>query len=222
MNASKITTIIFDADDTLWLDSIYFRKLEAFLTSVSVKNGKVKDEIQTCFSQCLNKVKKGENGFAEAIRKTAQSLRLPNGTLKDLEMEIQVFLQHDIEPTEEIEATLSGLHSFKKIMLTKGIFNEQINKINSSGMLKFFDQVIVVEKKEASKFKAILDLYDLTAVECIMIGNSIKHDIIPAVQNNMHAVWYNHDHNSYGTNETLPEGVIEINHWRELYRIISD
>ncbi len=212
----KIKNILFDADDTLWYDSKYFKVLENTLIKYGNNSGLEIDEIMHTLKENLKKEKKGEKGFANAILKTAITLNFKNVEIKLLRKEVKQFLNHPIELTKGITNFLQTSNHITKVVLTKGIYNEQIKKLEKSGLLPFFDNVIVVAKKNENILKSILIILDINPNETLSIGNSIIHDIGPAIKNKIKSVWFNHNYNYNGRNSKLPKEALEINNWNEL------
>lgn len=217
----NIKTIFFDADDTLWHDSIYFRRLQDFLLNGGIRGTVTKEKFAEEILRQTNLVGSGENSYSIAVRNAAIKLGCSSHFVALLDIEIKAFLSHPIELFDHVEETLKNLAGKQKILLTKGIYREQIRKLITSNCLDYFDNVIVLEKKNAKNLKSLLELFNLRSNECLLVGNSIKHDIIPAVANNIHCIWFNHENNFYGVNEILPNEIPEVKNWKEICEIIS-
>jgi putative hydrolase of the HAD superfamily len=215
LRTSNIKNILFDADDTLWHDSKYFRALEERLLNLGIELNISLLNIKNCLTENLRNFETGEAGFANAVLKTATDLNYPQTIIISLKKVAKEFLEHPIELTEGIDVLLQSLN-YRKVIITKGKFSEQLRKIQNSGLLQFFENVIVLNRKDAAKLRAVLSVLDFKADETLMIGNSIAHDIVPAVANNISAIWYNHDSNYHGRNFELPEKVQEVKFWRDL------
>jgi putative hydrolase of the HAD superfamily len=210
----NIENIIFDADDTLWHDAKYFASLKGALNHYGLNHGISISRIKNHLQHILKNEKRGEQGFANAILQTATELAYKKSDLELLEADIDAFLRHPVELMNGIRSFLTNIKC-QKIILTKGVFSEQMKKVNDSGIGIFFDNVIVVNKKNTEKLKVVLSLLDFDIAKSLMIGNSITHDIEPAIENCMSAIWFNHTSNLHGRNSAVPK-VLEINNWSEV------
>jgi FMN phosphatase YigB (HAD superfamily) len=120
-----------------------------------------------------------------------------------------------------VKDAMSLLASRNLILYTKGHPQEQMNKLRRSGLLSKFKEIIVVKKKTVETLRRELNERQLAIKKTIMIGNSIKHDIIPAVANQLVAIWFNHSQNERGNNANLPEDVIEVKEWTTIVQAVK-
>ena len=74
------------------------------------------------------------------------------------------------------------------MLITKGDPAEQLRKIEDSGLGVFFRWVEVVADKSPSVYRAILERYDIPAERFLMVGNSLRSDILPVLEIGGHAI----------------------------------
>jgi len=91
-------------------------------------------------------------------------------------------LSHPVEPLPHVQETLSALQGrFRLMVVTKGDLLDQQAKLARSGLDSFFSAVEVVSEKDEAVYRAILARQDITPGEFLMVGNSVKSDILPVV-----------------------------------------
>jgi putative hydrolase of the HAD superfamily len=110
--------------------------------------------------------------------------------------------------------------SIRKILYTKGILSEQMLKLNRSGLSFEFFKTHVASKKSAEELDAFLKTNNLCAAECLYIGNSVKHDIAPALEVGCSAIWLDHKNNEFGRNAALPQYAYIAQSWMHVERIL--
>jgi len=71
---------------------------------------------------------------------------------------------------------------YKLIVATKGDLLDQEKKLEKSGLLKYFDHVAVMSDKKEADYKKLIDRINVKASELLMIGNSLKSDVLPLVK----------------------------------------
>lgn len=214
------TTIFIDADDTLWLDNKYFEKLRFELMRICCSTGKNEKKVAQIFKDMLMQHGLGEKEYANAIKKTAKYIEINSENMKSLNFAINNFLCHDIEILPGVEDALALMSKYNRVLLTKGCEREQKEKLSRSELGQYFDNVIIVRRKDPSYFKKLIKQCELKATEIIAIGNSIRHDIIPATEAGTAAIWVNHSNNTHGRNDYLPPKVCEIDGWEPIVSVL--
>jgi putative hydrolase of the HAD superfamily len=215
--------VLVDADDTLWCDTQYFRTLESEFDRLAV-TGVVQSQpgALDALTVCLRDSVPGEAGFAACVRKVALSLGLPAIAMTELDLAITTFLDHPIDLLPMVRETLPLLANARRVLWTKGSTQEQIAKLQRSGLGAHFDDVRVVKKKDAPSLGAILDVLGATPNATLVIGNSVQHDVAPAIALGARAVWLDHAENLRGRNAELPIGrLVRVNGWEEIHVALS-
>ncbi|HMD70024.1 MAG TPA: HAD family hydrolase [Bryobacteraceae bacterium] len=195
-------SLIFDADDTLWENNIYFeRAFEEFveflahsaLTPVQVRG--VLDEIELANNRIHGY---GTLNFARNLRETYVHLAEREVREEDLRTVIgfaERILESPMEVIEGVPETLQYLASRHDLTLfTKGHADEQRLKIDRSGLGRFFGHTAIVKEKDAAAYRALVRERGLSPELTWMIGNSPKSDINPAIEAGLNAVFVPHAH----------------------------
>ena len=193
MNQLKI--IAFDADDTLWVNEPYFREtedkfcalLQDFAPAHTVARELLKTEIEN-----LKWYGYGVKGFMLSMVETA--MRISNGSagLEVIDKALQygkALLEKPIELLDGVEDVLKALYpNYRLVVATKGDLLDQERKLRKSGLLGYFHHIeIMSDKKEADYNKLIAHL-DTEPGQFLMIGNSLKSDVLPVLAVGGHAI----------------------------------
>lgn len=191
----KIKTIAFDADDTLWVNEPYFQEtehkfcalLEDYLPHHTVAQELFKTEIAN-----LPLYGYGVKGFMlcmiETISKVTENtagLELVNKTIA-LGQEL---LQKPIELLDGVEEVLAKLNgNYRLVMATKGDLLDQERKLIKSGLEHHFHHIEIMSEKKEKDYRKLLKHLDCRAENFLMVGNSIKSDVLPVLELGGHAV----------------------------------
>jgi len=191
----NIKVIAFDADDTLWVNEPYFQEterrfcelLEDFLPQHSISQELFKTEMQN-----LSLYGYGIKGFMLSMVETA--LRVSNKTLHvDIIEKAITFgkelLEKPIEMLDGVEDVLQSLTGkYKLVVATKGDLLDQERKLKRSGIEHYFHHVEIMSDKQEADYKKLIKHLDISPDQFLMIGNSIKSDILPVLAIGGHAV----------------------------------
>ncbi len=222
MSYSKIKTIAFDADDTLWVNETYFRETEekfCKLLSFYDTENKIDQELFKVIIRNLPLYGYGSKSFVLSMIESALELsdysihpRLIEKIL-DLGKEI---LQHPIHLLDGVPEVLSELNSkYKLIVATKGDLLEQEQKLHKSGLLQYFHHIEIMSEKRPQDYQKLIRHLDIRPEEFLMIGNSLKSDILPCLQIGAMAV-----HVPFHTTWIYEEISVHSD-WSEKYRTIN-
>jgi putative hydrolase of the HAD superfamily len=184
----NIKIIAFDADDTLWINEPYFQEtekkfcalLEDYLPHHALSQELFKTEIEN-----LPLYGYGIKGFILSMIETA--LRVSNKTvdLATIEKAIQYgkeLLARPVEILEGVEDTLASLSGkYKLVVATKGDLLDQERKLKKSGIHHYFHHTEVMSDKQEADYLSLLKHLDVQPSEFLMIGNSLKSDILPVL-----------------------------------------
>lgn len=190
---NQITTIAFDADDTLWENEPYFREAElefAQLFNHLPQNEVIKDLFDIEMKN-LKMYGYGIKGFMLCMVETAAKL----GNKVDSRLIQQLFdighrlLQKPIILLDGIEETLQHLHGkYRLVMATKGDLLDQERKLEKSGLAKYFHHIEVMSDKQPRHYQKLINHLDCKPENFLMVGNSRKSDIIPVLALNAFAI----------------------------------
>ena len=219
---TDVKLIAIDADDTIWYDSTYFRALQQAVVDLSWTYGKEEKVVISLLNSGLARNSAGEKGYALAILETANQIGITGQAQDQLRKEVNNFLNHPVKVLPFAHESLVLMSNYRRLLLTKGQRSEQEKKLNQSGLSELFEAVVIIEKKNPGEMKKVFDSIRASFQYAIVIGNDVKHDIIPAVQNGGRAIWLNHAENIFGRNDTLPSEACEVNGWEVIYNILID
>ena len=191
----KIKVIAFDADDTLWVNEPYFREteekfcalLEDYLPHHSVEKELFKTEMQN-----LSLYGYGVKGFMLSMVETAIRVSENNIPLSQIEKILQYgkdLLERPIELLDEIESVLHQLKPhYRLVVATKGDLLDQERKLKKSGLESYFHHIEIMSDKQVADYESLIHHLDIAPEEFLMIGNSIKSDILPVLALNGHGI----------------------------------
>lgn len=196
----NITTIAFDADDTLWENEPFFLAaenqfcalLEDFLPQHSIVQELYKTEIKN-----LPLYGYGIKGFVLSMIETAINITNNNMSTNIITKILDIghsMMQQPIQLIDGVSETLISLtHKYRLIVATKGDLIDQERKLISSGLGIFFHHIEIMSEKNIANYQKLLKHLDCQPENFLMIGNSIKSDIIPVLElggNAVHIPFY--------------------------------
>jgi putative hydrolase of the HAD superfamily len=190
-----IQVIAFDADDTLWVNEPYFRDTEerfcALLEDYHPRHTTLKELFKTEM-QNLALYGYGVKGFILSMIETA--MRVSNNKVN-----IEVFdkilqygkdqLEKPVELFEEMEEALAQLKKkYRLVVATKGDLLDQERKLKKSGIEHYFHHIEIMSDKQESDYQKLIKHLDIPPDEFMMIGNSLRSDVMPVLAIGGHAV----------------------------------
>lgn len=189
MMTEKLTTIGFDADDTLWQNERFFRLTQdrfADLLDDYADRDHLEERLLAAERRNIGHYGFGIKGFVLSMIETAIEVteeKVPASVIRELIAAGQDMLQHPIEllphAREAVEA-VAGSH--RVILVTKGDLLDQERKLAQSGLGDLFDGVEIVSDKTARTYAEIFARHGEGAARAMMIGNSLKSDVVPAIE----------------------------------------
>ena len=184
----NIKVIGFDADDTLWVNETYFRDAESefakLLNRFETEN-KIDQELFKMEMKNLPVYGYGVKGFVLSMVEMA--LELSNNTVsnKTIEKILEIgkdMINKPVELLDGVEEVLEDLSKkYKLIVATKGDLLDQERKLEKSGLLDYFHHIEVLSDKKEDNYSKLLEAF-------LMVGNSLKSDILPLINIKAHAV----------------------------------
>ena len=195
IDKNKINVIGFDADDTLWVNETYFRETEekfaSLLDGFETKN-KIDQELFKMEIKNLELYGYGIKGFMLSMIEAA--LELSNNTVSQATLtEIlglgKRMISHPVELLDGVVEVLEKLNGkYRLIVMTKGDLLDQERKIEGSGLSKYFHHIEVLSDKKEGNYLNLLENLEVDAKEFLMIGNSLKSDVLPLINIGAQAV----------------------------------
>lgn len=185
---NRYKVIAFDADDTLWVNETYFREAELefanLLSKYETKN-KIDQELFKKEIENLSFYGYGIKGFVLSMIECA--IELSNTTVhpKTIQAILNIgkeMLAKPITLLDGVEDVLKTLHGkYKLIVATKGDLLDQERKLEKSNLLKYFHHIEVMSDKKEKDYQKLLKHLDIEPSEFLMVGNSLKSDVLPLI-----------------------------------------
>ncbi|MBU1874008.1 HAD family hydrolase [bacterium] len=233
MNKIKnIHIIAFDGDDTLWVNESYYQKTEGSfceLLSDFLSANKVSEELFKTEMQNLALYGYGAKAFTLSLIETA--IRISNGKISAIQIsEIIKFgkqlIDSPIELLDGVPEVLSELsQSYTLILATKGDLLDQERKLQKSGLESYFHHIEIMSDKQKTNYQKLLHHLDSDPSHFLMVGNSLKSDILPvlniggeAVYVPFHTTWL---HEQIGAKELQNQHFHQISSLKELPAVLT-
>ncbi|HKC55379.1 MAG TPA: HAD family hydrolase [Vicinamibacterales bacterium] len=189
---THLDLIAFDGDDTLWHNERSYREGRERFRRLLARAGVVlgPEEIEECVNRTeianLAYYGYGVSSFVLSLAETAIDLtggRIAGGDLRDLIDLAKQMLTEDIELFPGARETLATLAaSWPLMLITKGDLLHQRSKLERSGLGGCFRYVEIVSHKTTDVYTSILARHGIPADRFVMVGNSLRSDILPVVE----------------------------------------
>ena len=184
----ELTTIGFDADDTLWHHEKYFVSTKArFVELLSPHAEREHLDRQLSDTEIAN-VRQygfGVKSFTLSMIETAIAVtesRVPASVISEIIELGREMLVHPVDPYPGVERTLAALKpTHKLLVVTRGDLIDQERKLAASGLLGYFSEIEIVSDKTAPVYERIFARHGDGAARAMMIGNSMRADVVPAL-----------------------------------------
>ncbi len=224
--------LAFDADDTLWENENHFQDAEKQFQQLLSGYGtaeQVSGELFQVEMKNLPAYGYGTKGFVLSMIETAIRVSggtVPAGTIggilslgQDILKKPVILLPH----VREVLEHLSGC--YRLILATKGDLLEQERKLRKSGLSEYFSHIEIMSEKNADGYRRILDHLEISPSEFLMVGNSLKSDILPVIQLGAaavhipyHLIWQHEIHE----NPPAHEHLFKLDSIRELPELLHE
>ena len=210
---APLTTIGFDADDTLWQNETFFRLTQtrfAELLADHTDPEHLGTRLQAAEKRNLGHYGYGIKGFMLSMIETAIEVtdgRVPASVIGEILSAGQDMLGHPIEllpHAAEVVAELSGRH--RLVLITKGDLLDQERKLAQSGLGEMFHAVEIVSDKTRTTYERVFARHGDGPGRAMMVGNSLKSDVRPALDAGAWGVFVPHDLTWALEHAETPEG----------------
>ncbi|BCW87347.1 hypothetical protein sos41_04760 [Alphaproteobacteria bacterium SO-S41] len=195
-----LTTIGFDADDTLWQNEQFFRLTEqrfADLLGQHTDAGDIPARLLEAEKRNLAAYGYGIKGFTLSMIETALEMTggaTPGPVVKQILDWGRDMLSHPVETLPHVRETLEALAGdYRLVMITKGDLFDQERKLAASGLGDLFNAIEIVSEKSETTYARIFARHGDGPDRAMMVGNSVKSDIIPAIAAGSWGVLVPHD-----------------------------
>jgi putative hydrolase of the HAD superfamily len=184
-----LTTIGFDADDTLWQNEAAFRLTQDRFTALLADFAEpdhLHDRLLAAERRNLGHYGFGVKGFTLSMIETAIEVteaRVPAAVIAELVAAGREMLEHPTELLPHAREAVTALAAdFRVLLITKGDLLDQERKLAQSGLGDLFHGVEIVSNKTAPVYAQIFARRGTGAGQAMMVGNSLKSDVIPAIE----------------------------------------
>jgi putative hydrolase of the HAD superfamily len=196
----QITAIGFDADDTLWQNEQFFRLTEdrfATMLAPHADTEGIKARLLEAEKRNLRLYGFGIKGFTLSMIETAIEVtggNVPASVIRDILEAGRDMLSHPVEPLPFVTDTLAALAgNYRLILITKGDLFDQERKLAQSGLGELFSAVEIVSDKTEATYDRVFSRYADGPGRSMMVGNSLKSDVLPALAAGSWGVHVPHD-----------------------------
>ncbi|MBK1793897.1 HAD family hydrolase [Devosia sp. WQ 349] len=196
---ARITTIALDADDTLWENEQFFRLTEERFTTLlrdHTDSADLNDRLISATMRNLAFYGFGAKGFTLSMIETALELtehRVPGPVIAEILAAGRELLTYPVETLPYVDEALEALEKkYRLVLITKGDVIDQERKLAASGLAEYFAAVEIVQDKTTAVYERIFAQHTEGAGHTVMVGNSMKSDILPALEAGAFAVYVPH------------------------------
>ena len=187
--------IAFDADDTLWHNEPIFdltQERVAELLADWVPAEELGEKLSRMERRNLRLFGYGAKGYTLSLVETALEVsggELPGRVVQQILDAGKAMIEHPVELLPGVEETIERLAAEHPLLLiTKGDLFHQESKIARSGLADRFAEIEIVSEKDEATYRRLLERHAIAAERFVMVGNSVKSDILPVAAIGGHAI----------------------------------
>jgi putative hydrolase of the HAD superfamily len=183
-----LTTIAFDADDTLWHNETLFHMTQtrfAALLSDAADPAHLAERLETAERRNLGHYGFGVKGFMLSMIETAIEVtggRVKTSVIAEIMQAGRDMLAHPVDLLPKARATVEALAAdYRILIITKGDLLDQERKVAQSGLGDLVHGVEIVSNKTPDVYRQIFSRHGDGPAQSMMVGNSLKSDVLPAL-----------------------------------------
>lgn len=219
--------VALDADDTLWHNEPLFTSRREQFCSLLARyepTGLPEDQLYEVEMRNLRHFGYGVKGFVLSMIETAIEMTGGRIESRDVQQIIDWGREMVSGPIELLDGVAEAIEALAReypiILVTKGDLLDQETKLARSGLGQMFNGIEIVSDKTSDIYRKVMKRYEVPPDRFVMVGNSLRSDILPVVQTGGHAVYVPYSM-SWVHERVSPEALInvrfhEIAHIREL------
>ena len=227
-----INVLAFDGDDTLWDNETHFHLTQTDFRDLLRRHAPDVDVDSRLFATEMANLKLygyGIKSFTLSMLETALSItggRIPSGDLEVILGWGKRMLRQPTELLPEVTETLQELAPrYSLLLITKGDLFDQESKLARSGLAELFGGVEILSDKNLESYRRVLDRRGVGTEEFVMVGNSLRSDVVPVVEMGARAVHIPHhltwDHEQVDEASLPAQGWYRIQSLRELGPLLT-
>ncbi|MDQ2634946.1 MAG: HAD family hydrolase [Pseudomonadota bacterium] len=228
----RLTTIGFDADDTLWQNEQFYHATQSRFIELLKDHadpGELPDRLIEVMLRNVGHYGFGIKSFTLAMVETAVEVtqgRAPASVIAEILAAGREMAAHPVETLPHARETLAALSGkYRLVLITKGDLFDQERKIAQSGLGEFFEAVEIVSDKNRSTYERVFGRHSAGPDKSMMIGNSLKSDVLPALAAGSWGVYVPHDLTWVYEHAETPEGEArfrQVAHLGEIARLVEE
>ena len=224
--------IAFDADDTLWHNESHYTNAKAVFIQILSKYLD-RELIESRFDQIeidnIGSYGYGIKSFVLSMIEAAGEVsgwKISSREIGEILALGKQMLSAEVHVVENVEETLAELEEDYPLMLiTKGDLFEQERKVARSGLGKYFRHIQIVGEKTRQTYQVLLESYAVRPESFLMVGNSLRSDILPVLEIGAQAVYVPYE-NTWAHENNVGDGLqkyryFEINRLEELPELVK-
>ncbi len=226
-----IDVVALDGDDTLWHSENQFVMTQDRFKAL-LEGHADPDELDARLMaherENLQVFGYGVKGFTLSMIETAIEVtegRIDTGVIQDIITGAKEMLQHPVELLDGVVETVAALvKDYRVMIITKGDLFHQESKVARSGLVEDMWQVEIVAEKDEPTYQRILDRYGIDPATFVMVGNSVKSDILPVLALGGRAVHIEYEltwEMELADADTSHEGYAELDSIRDLPALLA-
>jgi putative hydrolase of the HAD superfamily len=189
MRKKEYSVICFDADDTLWINEVYYQQTEQLFYMLLKEFCSEKECAEELYRTEMKNLKiygYGTKGFMLSMIETALRISHNKVSQSDITKIIKAgkdMLNKPIVLLDGVKKTLEKISGkeYTLIVATKGDLIDQERKLKASGIAHCFDHIEIMSNKAETDYKKLLSQLQIQADQFLMVGNSLKSDILPVL-----------------------------------------
>lgn len=196
----RITTIGFDADDTLWQNETFFRSTQARFAALLADHTEPEHlltRLEAAEARNLGRYGFGVKGFILSMIETALEVTdnaLPGEVVRDVIAAGHEMLAQPVDLLPGARSTIEALaDQHRLILVTKGDLLDQERKLAQSGLGELFHGVEIVSDKTKATYARVFSQHGDGPERALMVGNSLRSDVLPAIEAGAHGVYVPHE-----------------------------
>jgi len=193
VNLNKV--IAFDADDTLWINETYYKEAEHKFGKLLKEYLPEKGTFQELFNIEMQNIELfgyGAKGFTLSMIETALRVserKISTAAIQEILNMGKKLMDYPLVVLPGVEQVLAELREkCHIIIITKGDLMDQERKLDKSGLAKYFHHIEILSNKQEENYRNLLASMEIDADNFMMIGNSLRSDIIPVLNIGAYAI----------------------------------
>lgn len=196
----SIKTVGLDADDTLWHNEKTFREAEQYFVQLlgsCADKEIIESTLFLTIARNLGLYGYGFKSFTLSMIETASHVyneAIPSLKMKEIISLGQSLMDKPVNLIGGVVESLEALHkNYRLLLISKGDLVEQGRKLEKSGLKSYFDAIEIVSYKDKTVYEELLKRNRVNKNEFAMVGNSLKSDVLPALEAGAFAVYIPYD-----------------------------